>query len=233
MREMLQKNNLSLPTFDSDRDQDVFSAIFLFHHFLNEEDWSWLKRFSDLHLSEDQMRALVFVREVGRIDNSAYRGLSNTETLAASKSLKALREAGLLVKKGSSVSTYYEAGDALLASLSDSLGTIEPKSYDNRASSYDKPEIAVADFPVSLRKSITTAALASRMTPEQGRTVILAMCAVRPLSGTEIGRLLGKAPTHIAQAYLYPLVREGLLVHQYPELRNHPDQRYLTPNKAA
>lgn len=73
MRQMLKSSGLSLPTFDSDRDGDTFTAIFLFHHFLNEEDWAWLKRFTNLDLTEDQMRALVFVREVGAIDNSTYR----------------------------------------------------------------------------------------------------------------------------------------------------------------
>lgn len=41
MREMMNQHGLSAPTFSSNRDSDDFTAIFLFHHFLSEQDWAW------------------------------------------------------------------------------------------------------------------------------------------------------------------------------------------------
>jgi ATP-dependent DNA helicase RecG len=94
----------------SNRDSDEFSAIFLFHHFLSERDWVWLAHFNSFSLTEDQMRALIFVREVGAIDNSAYRSLTQTDPLAASKSLRRLRELDILEDRGGGSRTYYVMG---------------------------------------------------------------------------------------------------------------------------
>lgn len=45
--------------------------------------------------------------EAGAIDNAAYRALSKVDTLAASASLRRLRDAGLLLQKGRGSATYY------------------------------------------------------------------------------------------------------------------------------
>ena len=68
-----------------DRDKDTFVVTFLFHHFLSPEDVKWLGNFADLELSEDEQRALVFVREVGAINNSAYRDLNRVEIRRAAR----------------------------------------------------------------------------------------------------------------------------------------------------
>src|SRR5690606_21715479 len=92
-----------------------FTATFLFHHFLDESDWNWLAQFAGLSLNEDQMKALIFVREIGAIDNSAYRTLTQTETLVASRSLKSLVQMDLLQVRGSGTKTHYVAGPKFLA----------------------------------------------------------------------------------------------------------------------
>ena len=88
---------------------------FLFHHFLNADDVRWLGQFSNLELSEDEQKALVFVREMGAINNSAYRDTNRTETLTASGHLRRLRDLGLLEQKGKGSATYYVPTDILLS----------------------------------------------------------------------------------------------------------------------
>ena len=43
MREMMKQAHLALPTFESDRKDNSFTARFLLHHFLGEEDLLWQK----------------------------------------------------------------------------------------------------------------------------------------------------------------------------------------------
>jgi ATP-dependent DNA helicase RecG len=105
--------NLSPPTFESDREHDLFVATF--HHFLNADDVKWLNKFAAFNLDDDERRALVFVREVGAINNAAYRDLNHVETLVASGHLRSLRDFGLLEQKGKSTQTYYVPTPLLMA----------------------------------------------------------------------------------------------------------------------
>ncbi|MDB5100503.1 MAG: putative transcriptional regulator [Cyanobacteria bacterium RYN_339] len=114
MRLSMQDAGLSLPTFESDRGADKFTARFLFHHFLDRDDLTWLGRFADLQLSSDECKALIFVREVGAIDNATYRDLNAVDTIEAGQHLRRLRERGLLDQHGQGAATYYRPTAKLL-----------------------------------------------------------------------------------------------------------------------
>lgn len=113
MRDIMEQAGLAPPLFESDRNGDQFVARFFFHHFLGEDDIAWLARFRDVHLSPEEARALIVVREAGAIDNATYRNLNKVDTLAASQALRRLREAGLLTQKGRGSATYYVPGERL------------------------------------------------------------------------------------------------------------------------
>jgi len=115
MREMMVEAGLEPPLFESQRGNDSFVARYYFQHFLGAEAIQWLSRFRDLHLSDEEARALVAVREQGAIDNTMYRELNRVDTLAASQSLRRLRDAGLLEQKGRGAATYYVPTAWLLA----------------------------------------------------------------------------------------------------------------------
>jgi ATP-dependent DNA helicase RecG len=111
-------------------------VTFLFHHFLTPEDVTWLGQFADLGLTEEESRALVFVREVGAMNNSAFRDINRgIDTLTASGHLRRLRDAGLLEQKGKSVGTYYVPTSRLLSGGARSAGL-----PDHLPPTFTKPE---------------------------------------------------------------------------------------------
>ncbi|MDN3521868.1 ATP-binding protein [Halomonas ramblicola] len=113
MRRLMDEAGLSPPSFDSDRHHDQFAATYLFHHFLSEADIAWLGQFRHLGLGEDEQRALIFLRETGRITNSDYRDLNRVDTLAASQRLAHLRDLGLVEQVPRGPATYYVPGERL------------------------------------------------------------------------------------------------------------------------
>lgn len=54
--------NLTLPLLESDRIKDSFSITLSTVHFMERADVEWLKNFADCGLSNDESKALVFVR---------------------------------------------------------------------------------------------------------------------------------------------------------------------------
>jgi ATP-dependent DNA helicase RecG len=107
MRRLLAETNLAPPTFDSDRGRDEFVATFFLHNLLDDDDLAWLSHFAELKLTTDEAKALVHVREAGRITNAVYRDLNGVGTLEASSHLRRLRDLKLLQQHDRGAATYY------------------------------------------------------------------------------------------------------------------------------
>ena len=144
MREAMREANLSVPFFESDRAANKFTLTLLTHHFFDEKDIEWLKNFKKFDLTDEEARTLIVVREMGAITNADYRNINCVETLAASASLRRLRDLGLLEQKGRSNATYYVPTSKLLtdhikphlqSSNLPSLATNLPSSNSNLPSS--------------------------------------------------------------------------------------------------
>ena len=78
---------------------------------------AFLLHFSNLDCSDEQKLALVFVREVGAIDNITYRQLSGVKSVRASKDLSRMVNYCLLEAKKHSNQTYYVVGEELKAKI--------------------------------------------------------------------------------------------------------------------
>jgi len=113
MRRLMEKAHLAPPTFESSRENNEFTTRLLLHHFLDERDIDWLKQFDSLNLTDPQKQALIFVREVGAIDNHTYRQMADCDTFKASNDLRLLKTYNLLDSKGKGKATYYVAGNEL------------------------------------------------------------------------------------------------------------------------
>lgn len=68
----------------------------------------WLAQYAEFGLVNEQKLALVFVREVGAIDNATYRQLDSSSTHARARlEIHKLCDLGFLEKKGQGRNTYY------------------------------------------------------------------------------------------------------------------------------
>ena len=120
MRGHMKKAGMIPPTFESNRSANQFTARLLLHHLLDNETIQWLTSYADSSLNNEQRLALVFVREVGAIDNITYRQLnSDINNQRASFDLHDLCAKGLLEQKGQSRNTYYIAGEKFVNSRAD------------------------------------------------------------------------------------------------------------------
>lgn len=232
MRQKMAESGLASPTFQSNREQDEFEAAFLFHHFLDQNDVEWLGNFRGIDLSEDQMKALIFVREVGAISNAIYRSLTHTETLVASKSLRKLRTMDLLSERGNGASRTYVAGPEMLRRLTmDGPDASIHGSETNVDVDERMVQVLFQEMPLGLRNEIKTAQLTRRLSPERAEAIIERMCSWRPLSLSEISAMLRKSGTHVSQKYISSLVSSGRLTYLIPEMPQHPGQKYVAKTK--
>lgn len=226
MRQKMRESGLTEPTFISSREDDKFSVIFLLHHFMSEEDWVWLSQFRDFDLDDEQRRSLIYLREMGAIDNACYRNLNQTDTLSASHALRKLKEAELIESRGSGSRTYYVAGPQFLV-------------LDRRIRDSDKGNIRASQPTIyGSHRKVLPAALAGRVAklgtraaPSMVEALIVEICRWSPSSGEEIAGYLGKTRNWVTNKYLSQMVRDGRLAYTIPDMLKHPGQRYMVPDE--
>ena len=108
MRRLMKEAGLMPPTFESNHEANKFTARLLLHHFLSKENMEWLAQYAEFGLMNEQKLALVFVREVGAIDNTTYRQLDSSITHARVRlEIHKLCDLGFIEKKGQGRNTYY------------------------------------------------------------------------------------------------------------------------------
>lgn len=206
---------------------------FLFHHLLDKTAWEWLGKYADMELTEDQMRALVFVRETTQIGNLAFREISGLDTLSASKSLRKLQDLGLLEKCGNGSATHYMASKKLMDDLANlhgeelSLHGKEPNLHGKEPSLHGKE----SKFSADLKRRLLHLSMGKRAAPDEIKSVIVELCGYGPFSKEQIARFISRDQAHIAQTYLTPLVKENLIEMTFAETPSHPDQQYRTVKK--
>lgn len=236
MRELMLAQDLLPPTFESSRRPDQFVATFLFHHFLGPEDLIWLRRLTRESISDEESRALVFVRELGAIDNAAYRSINRTDTLNASVHLRRLRDLDLLQMKGAGNRTYYVPGPGFAApqpggapaAIADKIPNSHQPGTDSHQAAPDSHQL-LDTIPQDLAARIPLAG--SKPRREVLRALIVDLCTWRALGARELATiLLGREQKPLVRDHLTPMVREGTLAYTIPEMENHPDQRYTVPS---
>jgi ATP-dependent DNA helicase RecG len=245
MRDMMERAGLTPPAFESDRTQDKFTGRYLFHHFLGPEDLAWLSRFKELALSDEEARALIWVREVGAIDNATFRELARVDALTASQKLRRLRTADLLQQKGKGSATYYIPTALLVGSgggvdEEDTAPDISALHPDLQGLPPDPSPLAPnldqmlmrAELPPAIQRQLGELGQRTR-DRDRLRNVLLAICGLRFYRVDELAHLTARNPEYLQKNYLSPMVAEGRLVHRYPKDPNHPQQAYGVPELAA
>ncbi len=240
IREAMDKAGLVPPLFESDRGQDQFSVFFFFHHFLGEEDLRWLGQFRDLHLGNEDARALVVAREAGGIDNATYRALNKVDTLTASNALRRLRDAGLLSQQGKGSATWYQPTGKLTKTdgLSSDLGALSSKPEglsSNPGALSSNPEALSSnlaptraallnELPGELAARV--GGIGQRHQPDRVRDLVVDLCAHRSWRVDELALLLQRNPEFIRQSYLRPLLAQQRIAMTLPDTPNSPLQAY-------
>jgi ATP-dependent DNA helicase RecG len=240
MRDAMEDANLTSPIFESSRQKDSFSVTLLTHHLLGPEDIAWLKGFKSYSLTSDEARALIVVREIGAIDNLAYRNINRVDSLTASRHIFRLRDVGLLEQKGKGPNTYYIPTPRLMVSAPsrtlrrasdplrkdtnpphgrlDPLGTGLPKALSHLESG---PIV----LPEHLREAVKK--LGERAAADEVKVVIRRLCEWRPLRASELAKLIGRNRLSLRDRYLTPMVTNGELHLLYPDNLSHPRQAYI------
>jgi ATP-dependent DNA helicase RecG len=248
MRRLMDQANMVPPTFDSNHSDNQFTARLLLHHFLSEADIIWLQTFSVFLLNDAQKRSLIFIREVGAIDNSAYRQLNGCDSLRASGELRNMRDTGILSQKGKGRATYYvpdlvfnnpELGpNALPFDLNapvSGLSTLVP--------ALSKPVTGLPDYPGALPNYLGALSdqlpagliemlkdLGKRTSDkEKMNAVILSLCAWKALTMKQLAALVQRNEKYML-GFVTQLRESGQLVYTIPDMPNHPEQAYQTPN---
>ena len=238
MREAMREANLSVPFFESDRSANKFTLTLLTHHFFDEKDIQWLKNFKDLDLTDEEARTLIVVREIGAITNSDYRNINCVETLAASASLRRLRDWGLLEQKGRSNATYYVPTLKLLTPNLPSSTPNLPSSTPNLPSSTPNLPSSTESFssfssrtntdlpliPENLKSELGN--IGGKSSIEEIRSLIMKLCSLRPFRVKELSELIKRNPKYVKNIYLKSLIESNKLEYIFPHYPNHPQQAY-------
>lgn len=248
MRRLLQELGLTAPVFSSHQLENQFTAIYLLHQLLGEQQLRWLQQFSHLHLSADEAKALLLAAETGAVDNAALRAISDLDTLAASQILGRLHhQRGLLVKGGAGPATYYQLAELPGLPLFPEQGADEPNTGDLGANTSDlrvntsdleantsdlrgnTSDLApdAGELPEPLLAALAT--LSPKARKHRLWPLILWLCSIRPHNAEQLARHLNRQVVALKTGHLNPLrEQQGLLEYLYPEVINHPQQAYVT-----
>jgi len=247
MRRLMRKANLVPPTFESDRENNQFTVRLLLHHFFSEDDLKWLKQFRHFKLTNNQKLALVFVKEVGAIDNQTYRQMADCDITKAGSDLRNLKEKLLLKKKGKAKATYYIAGKELsaeakaLSTQADALSTqphdlsTQPKRLSTQAQELNTQPLKLSTqltihIPVELINEIESLKQKER-DYNKIAVIIKKLCSIMTLTSDELAEILNRREDYLRRKYLNRLIKEKELQYKYQEMINHPEQAYKTIKK--
>ena len=222
MRRLMSAAQMSVPTYESDRVGNSFTMRLLLHHFLGEDDLAWLAQFKGVALDDDQRNILVFLREVGAVDNRVYRQFAGCDTLKASAKLSIMRDAGLLEMRGKGKATYYVPGGRFPVAKHE---TTPPQDQTTPPQVQTTAPQGQTTAPLPEDLSSDLAALGRKAPRERVEELIVRLCSYRAMTKDDLMKYLKRSEAtirHIATSLL-----GKRLAYLYPEVIHHPNQAYI------
>ena len=236
MGRLMEEANFAPPTFTSDRENNSFTAKFLLHHFLNDQDLEWLKAFESLSLNQEQRKGLIFLRENGAIDNNSYRQINGLDTLKASNDLRRMRDLELIEMRDKGKAAYYLPGARMkeLGENDQELGENEQELGENDRelgeNEQDLGEKVRGALPGELQERIEN--LPKKAPKQQRQELLTEICKYGTWTAKELAELMNlKDQKYLKREYLHELLEQGKIAYQYPDMSNHPQQAYSKPTK--
>ncbi len=244
----MKEAGLMPPTFESNHEANKFTARLLLHHFLSKENMEWLAQYAEFGLVNEQKLALVFVREVGAIDNATYRQLDATITHGRARiEIHKLCELGFIEKRGQGRNTYYirtekvvSLGERLLPKeqkIPAQHGTLGQRyqaldeRYQAKVGTFgeryqgESRESLLSQMPADIQKRINE--VGKKVPKEALNQLVVDMCTVRPLGMDELSLLLHRNPKSFKNKNIKILLENKKLFYWIPEMINHPQQKYI------
>ncbi len=236
MQTLMLSSNMMPPTFESNREKNNFTIRLLFHNFLNNEDVGWLENFQTYQLNDKQKLTLVFIKEIGAIDNNAFRQLTGANRTEAGIDLRDLREKELIEQKNAGKSTYYLPSPIFQDTMVDKTTTMVDKTttmVDKTTTMVDNEPLFINDIlkeiPEELLLQINKLGKRSP-NPDLIKKIILELCNWRELSIAELSLILGRNEKYVKTNYIQPLIDEKKISYTIPAMITHPYQKYKTIN---
>jgi ATP-dependent DNA helicase RecG len=243
MNSLMKSANLTLPIFDSSSERDEFVLKLLVHNLLSSEQVQWLYQFKDLGLNDDEVRALVVLREIGEISNLVYRLVNRVDPLVASQRLGHLRDLGLLQQQGKGAGTYYTLDlqyqqEYITASNlggpppgnASNLGGPPPDNASNLEGTFPDRQDFLTQMPQELKVAVEK--LGARADPHRVMALIRDLCTWRELSSSEIAKILARSQKYVSERYLNPLIHSRGLEYTIPDNPSDSNQAYRCPPRA-
>ena len=208
----------------------------------------WLAQYAEFGLVNEQKLALVFVREVGAIDNATYRQLDSSITHARARlDIHKLCDLGFLEKKGQGRNTYY-IRTSKVVSLAERLrpqderllpqhGTLgeryqgeneryqgEVGTFEERYQGVNRKELLLL-LPDDIKKRIDE--VGKRVPKDVLNKLVVDMCSIIPLSMDDLSVLLHRNSKSFKNKNIKVLLENNQLFYWIPEMINHPQQKYI------
>ncbi|EMR04682.1 ATP-binding protein [Cesiribacter andamanensis] len=251
MRRLMEGVGMAPPTFESEHAQDQFTARLLLHHFLTREDLEWLQGFAEFGLNDNQKKALIFIREVGAVDNSTYRQLNGCDNMKASMELRDLAVHELVQRKGQGRATYYVPGVQLSAPAAVPGAPVGGQSTQgNGRSTQGNGRSTQANSQTTQATSQTTQGSdqstesfpalppdLSGQVSQLGKwktdqatmeNAILALCSWQPQSMEALEYYLQRDRRYLFRKFVQSLLKDNRLKYSIPDMPKHPEQTYKT-----
>nr|WP_321500256.1 ATP-binding protein [uncultured Dethiosulfovibrio sp.] len=111
MIQLMEKNGLKDPDFDSNTDDNSFKLTCKFEQLLSSSTKKWIEeRYSGFQLNDDQKFIIMLAKKDGYVSSSTYREAfpKTVENYQASREFKKLCDLGILTRKGAGKATTYE-----------------------------------------------------------------------------------------------------------------------------
>ena len=210
----------------------------------------WLAQYAEFGLVNEQKLALVFVREVGAIDNATYRQLDSSITHARARlEIHKLCDLGFLEKKGQGRNTYY-IRTSKVVSLGERLppqderllpqhGTLGERyqgeneryqAFEERYQGVNREELLLL-LPDHIKKRIDE--VGKRVPKDVLNKLVVDMCSIVPLSMDDLSVLLHRNSKSFKNKNIKVLLENNQLFYWIPEMINHPQQKYVSDPSMA
>ena len=181
----------------------------------------WLAQYAEFGLLNEQKLALVFVREVGAIDNATYRQLDSSITHARARlEIHKLCDLGFLEKKGQGRNTYY-IRTSKVVSLGERL-LPQHGTLGERYQGVNREELLLL-LPDHIKKRIDE--VGKRVPKDVLNKLVVDMCSIVPLSMDDLSVLLHRNSKSFKNKNIKVLLENNQLFYWILEMINHPQQK--------